>query len=65
MSAKEKEKLVELCRQAKQYNRKLRFWGCPNNEQVWLELLNAGVGWINIDELNKFKSFYWNKFLKK
>lgn len=65
MPFKEKEKLVELCRQAKQYNRKLRFWGCPNNEQVWLELLNAGVGWINIDELNKFKSFYWNKFLKK
>lgn len=63
MPEKEKEKLLEICNQAKQYNRKVRFWACPNNENIWRELLNAGVGWVNIDKLEKFKNFYWNEYL--
>ncbi len=63
MPEEEKEKLLEICNQAKQYNRKVRFWACPNNKNVWRELLNAGVGWVNIDKLEKFKNFYWNEYL--
>lgn len=59
----EKKKLLEICNSAKQYNRKVRFWACPNNKNVWRELLNAGVGWVNIDKLEKFKNFYWNEYL--
>jgi hypothetical protein len=63
MPENEKEKLQQLCKEAKEHNRKIRFWGCPNNKNVWRELLVAGAGWINVDKLEKFQQFYWVEFL--
>lgn len=60
----EKQKLIQLCDEAKKYNRKIRFWRCPNNEKVWKELLDAGIGWVNVDKLKKFKEFYWHYYNK-
>ena len=63
MPLAEKEKLQQICNHAKAYNRKVRFWACPNNKNVWRELLNAGVGWVNVDKLKKFNQFYWYEYL--
>lgn len=37
-----------------------RFWGVPNNEKKWKELLLSGIRWINVDKLKKFARFYKN-----
>ena len=39
---------------------KLRFWGTENNEAHWKALLNFGCDFINVDKLDKFRSFYIN-----
>jgi hypothetical protein len=63
MPVEEKEKLFQLCNEAKQHGRKIRFWSCPHNENVWRELLDAGVGWVNVDRLKKFRMFYFENYL--
>jgi hypothetical protein len=65
MPAEEKKVLQQLCNNAKQQGRKLRFWACPHNENVWRELINAGVGWINVDDLKRFKKFYWEEMERR
>jgi len=62
MPAEEKKTLQQLCNDANEHGRKLRFWACPQNENVWRELLNAGVGWINVDDLKRFRKFYWEEY---
>jgi len=62
MPAEEKKVLQQLCNDARYQNRKLHFWACPQNENVWREMINAGVGWINVDDLKKFRKFYWEEY---
>jgi hypothetical protein len=64
MPVHEKEILDRLCADAQQNGRKIRFWACPQNKNVWTVLLDAGVGWINIDKLKKFRKFYWEEYKK-
>lgn len=63
MPAEEKQTLRQLCEYAKKHGRKIRFWACPEREKIWRELLDAGVGWVNVDRLQKFRKFYFEKYL--
>ena len=54
----EKQRLQELVTQVHSENRKIRFWASPDKKSVWKELLDAGVDWINVDKLQKFRAFY-------
>ncbi|WP_428668595.1 alkaline phosphatase [Runella sp.] len=56
----DREKLVDLVNRAHQKGKKVRFWGAPDNEAVWKELMAVGVDWIGSDNpqalMNYFKS---------
>jgi glycerophosphoryl diester phosphodiesterase len=58
MPAKQKAKLDTLVKVAHDHGRQIRFYGMPQDENVWRTLLDAGVDWINVDELAKFALFY-------
>lgn len=57
----EKNKIRQITAQANMYNIKTRFWSCPHRKKIWNELLCAGIGWINVDRLSKFRKFYLKK----
>jgi glycerophosphoryl diester phosphodiesterase len=59
-SAAERSKLQSLVLRAHEQGRRLRFWGCPDNEAVWRELAAAGVDLIGADDLPALRSF-WEK----
>jgi hypothetical protein len=54
----ELNKMRELINLAHSRNRKIRFWGCPNRVEVWEKLMDEGVDWINVDDLQGFNAFY-------
>lgn len=58
MPADEKQKLEELVKNAHMYGKKVRLWATPANEAVWKAQLDAGVDWINVDNLARFRKFY-------
>lgn len=58
MPAKQLEKLHTLVKKAHADGRRIRFWAMPNNEKVWRTFLDAGVDWMNVDKLSKFKKFW-------
>ena len=55
---KEKARLLNLVKIAHSQGKKARLWASPENENVWIELLNCGVDYINTDQLAKLKVFY-------
>lgn len=54
----ERARLRDLTAQARREGRRLRFWASPHREAVWTALLDEGVGWINVDDLERFRRFY-------
>jgi len=58
MPKAQKEKLAALVKLAHEHGRQIRFYALPQNENVWRELLDAGVDWINVDQLQRFSEFY-------
>jgi len=56
--ADELRKMRDLIDLAHSKNRKIRFWGCPNRVEVWEKLMDEGVDWINVDDLQGFNAFY-------
>lgn len=58
MSEEERELLRQLVDSVHAHNRKIRFWGAPDRETVWRELLRAGVDWINTDRPADFAGFH-------
>ena len=54
----QKEKLDEMVKIAHEHGRQIRFYGAPQDENVWRILLDAGVDWINVDDLSRFATFY-------
>jgi len=49
---------------AKIQQKKLRFYAAGNNIKIWQALLDAGVYWINVDDMRKFYDFrlnYWRQ----
>jgi hypothetical protein len=60
MPKAQKSKLAALVKVAHDHGRQIRFYGLPQNENVWSEMLDAGVDWINVDKLGEFAAFYKN-----
>ncbi len=61
---KEKELMDSLASKAKLQQKELRFYAAGNNMKLWQALLDAGVYWINVDDLHKFHDFslkYWRQ----
>jgi hypothetical protein len=55
MPDNEKVKLAEMVRKAKAHGYLLRFWGAPESVDFWKTLLDAGVGLINADHLQRLQ----------
>lgn len=58
MSEEERELLRQLVDSVHAHNRKIRFWGVPDFETVWRELLDAGIDWINTDRPSEFTRYF-------
>ena len=57
MPLEEAKKLEELVRQTHASGRKLRFWATPDLPDMWTQLRDAGVDYINADDLSGLKVF--------
>ncbi|HLP49377.1 MAG TPA: phosphatidylinositol-specific phospholipase C/glycerophosphodiester phosphodiesterase family protein [Chitinophagales bacterium] len=58
MPPAQKQKLDSLVTQVHQMGKHIRFYHIPDKPNVWRQLLNAGVDWINTDKLVQFRRFY-------
>jgi len=61
MPEDEVEKLNALVAKAHKQNRKLRFWGAPDNVVTWEQLAASGVDLINTDKLSELAEFLANR----
>ncbi|MEM6722577.1 MAG: hypothetical protein AAF598_00990 [Bacteroidota bacterium] len=61
MPSDEYELLCKMVDEAHYQNKKIRFWASPDQEAVWETLLGAGVDWVNVDDLQKFRKFYFSR----
>ncbi|WP_299463402.1 phosphatidylinositol-specific phospholipase C/glycerophosphodiester phosphodiesterase family protein [uncultured Gimesia sp.] len=57
MPEAERARLREIVEQAHVSGRRVRFWATPESEELWQELVNAGVDHINTDELERLSAF--------
>ncbi len=57
MPANERTALHQLVERVHAHGRTLRLWGAPDNPACWTELLNAGVDFINTDNLPGLRAF--------
>ncbi len=57
LPASDREKLTSVIDRAHKKNRLVRFWGTPDNVQVWTVLKDAGVDLINTDDLKGLSGF--------
>lgn len=53
----ELEKMRDIIKRVHARGKKFRFWAHPETEAFWDLLRREGVDWINVDELEKFKSY--------
>ena len=51
------QRVRNLAQRVHAEGKKLRLWAIPDNEMAWAELLDAGVDFINTDELKKLNDF--------
>jgi hypothetical protein len=65
MPANERTRLRKMVATAHTDHRKLRFWGMPNKPIVWKFLLDEGVDWMNVDDLEAYRTFYLQYKLNK
>ncbi len=57
MTDDERQKLRKMVTNAHAHSRRLRFWGTPDYEKMWIELQNAGVDLIGTDDLPRLAKF--------
>ena len=57
MPAAEREQVAQMCEQAHQRGRVIRFWATPEKVAVWKELADAGVDLLNTDDLDGLQKF--------
>jgi len=57
LSEAETAKLKRFVAQAHQQGRRLRFWATPDNAGMWTALRDAGVDYINTDDLAGLRNF--------
>lgn len=65
MPPKELMHLREIVSKAHVNQQKVRFWGMPNKIAVWKLLLQEGVDWMNVDDLEKYSVFCKSYELKR
>lgn len=58
MPAGDLSKLKAMVAQAHAKGKAIRFWRIPDSPAGWKQLLDAGVDWINADDLDGFRDFY-------
>lgn len=58
MPKKQRARLDALVKTAHDHGRQIRFYAAPEDENVWRTLLDAGVDWVNADDLPRFATFY-------
>lgn len=58
MPENEKQVLNKLVTEAHKCGKKVRFWATPEDENIWKAQMDAGVDWINVDDLQRFRKFY-------
>lgn len=56
-SEDERRKLEQMVKRAHRAGRKIRFWAVPNRRRIWDAQLDAGVDWLNIDNLPAAQEF--------
>ncbi|MEM8485488.1 MAG: DUF4440 domain-containing protein [Bacteroidota bacterium] len=61
MPAEAREKLAEIVAQAHSEGRKIRFWATSDNPAVWQVLYDAGVDFLNADDLARVQEFLLEK----
>ena len=61
LPADEKEKLHKIVSQTHAQGKKLRFWGMPDTLAVWQEMYEAGVDFLNTDDLAGVETFLRGK----
>jgi hypothetical protein len=57
MPAAQKAKLGRFVARAHKHGRLVRFWATPEKQEVWKELLDAGVDLVNTDKLAELQQF--------
>jgi glycerophosphoryl diester phosphodiesterase len=58
MPRQEQQVLQQIVSEAHAHERKVRFWAMPHEATIWQTFLDAGVDWINVDDLAAFRAFY-------
>ncbi len=58
MPTGQRAKLDSLVAVAHQLKKQIRFYGSPDNPNIWKTLLDAHVDWINTDELHEYARFW-------
>ncbi len=54
----EREKMLKWLAITQEKDIKIRFWAMPENENLWKALGDIGIGWMNIDDLERYRVFY-------
>lgn len=65
MPVNELVRLQKIVATAHADHRTVRFWGMPNKPVVWKLLLDEGVDWMNVDDLEGYRVFYQDYQLKR
>ncbi len=53
----DRQRLRTIIQQAHQTHKRVRFWAVPHSENVWQELLDADIDYINTDQLYRLRNF--------
>jgi len=64
MPEEEKKTLRETVAKAHAQGRRVRFWATPDKQEVWKEMLDAGVDLLNADDLTGLQRFLLNPHTK-
>lgn len=57
----DKSKLLKVIAQAHEFKKPMRFWGAPDTESCWKQLVALGADIINTDKITKSKKYFENE----
>lgn len=61
ITAEDKAKLKTIIDKAHKLKKPIRFWGAPDNQNSWKQLVNLGVDIINTDKIVECRTYFKNK----
>ncbi len=65
LSVADRNKLTKILEKAHQQGRKVRFWAIPDRPEGWQVMYDAGVDFINTDDLDGLQKFLLDKGPRK